>query len=180
MARRTKPTIEDEVIDKLLEGCEHSAALLGNDGLIGELKKRLAERMLSAEMDVHLDDEERQFSRYGENNGNSILDRRGYVHRLESAAATLGKVIAGTGHRDNQSAGKQSWRLTLRSGTDKGVGYQNISRRFTLSAQFWCTGQCTTAPLRQGKNQARLTDKTESTAVFRFGLGPSNAQMAKP
>jgi transposase-like protein len=60
MARRTKSTIDDELIDKLLEGHEHSAALLGNDGLIGELKKRLAERMLSAEMDVHLDDEEQQ------------------------------------------------------------------------------------------------------------------------
>ena len=60
MARRTKPTIDDELIDKLLEGREHSAALLGNDGLIGELKKRLAERMLSAEMDVHLDDDDQQ------------------------------------------------------------------------------------------------------------------------
>jgi putative transposase len=53
-------TIDDELIDKLLEGREQSAALRGNDGLIGELKKRLAERSLSAEMDVHLDDEEQQ------------------------------------------------------------------------------------------------------------------------
>ena len=53
MARRTKPTIDDGLIDKLLEGREHSAALLGNDGLIGELKKRLAQRMLSAEMEEH-------------------------------------------------------------------------------------------------------------------------------
>ena len=60
MARRTKPTIDDELIDKLLEGREHSAALLDNDGLIGELKKRLAERMLSAEMDVHLDADDQQ------------------------------------------------------------------------------------------------------------------------
>jgi transposase-like protein len=60
MARRTKPTIDDELIDKLLEGRERSAALLGNDGLIGELKKRLAERMLSAEMDEHLGDDEQQ------------------------------------------------------------------------------------------------------------------------
>lgn len=43
-----------------LEGCEHSATLLGNDGLVGELKKRLAERVLSAEMAVHLDDDDRQ------------------------------------------------------------------------------------------------------------------------
>ena len=51
---------ELELIDELLEGREHSAALLGNDGLIGELKKRRAERMRSAEMDEHLDDEEQQ------------------------------------------------------------------------------------------------------------------------
>ena len=42
MARRTKPTIDDELIDKLLEGREHSAALLGNDGLIGELNWSVA------------------------------------------------------------------------------------------------------------------------------------------
>ena len=60
MARRTKPTIDDELIDKLLEGREHNAALLGNEGLIGELKKRLAERILSTEMDVHLDELEQQ------------------------------------------------------------------------------------------------------------------------
>jgi putative transposase len=60
MARRNKPSIDDALIDQLLEGREHSAALLGNDGLIGELKKRLAERILAAEMDVHLDDEAQQ------------------------------------------------------------------------------------------------------------------------
>lgn len=60
MARRKQQIFDDELIDKLLEGREHSAALLGNDGLIGELKKRLAERMLAAEMDEHLGDEEQQ------------------------------------------------------------------------------------------------------------------------
>jgi putative transposase len=60
MARRTTAKIDDDLIDKLLEGREHSAALLGNDGLIGELKKRLAERMLSAQMDEHLGDQAQQ------------------------------------------------------------------------------------------------------------------------
>ena len=60
MARRSKPTFDDERIDQLLAGREHSAALLGNDGLIGELKKRLAERMLLAEMDEHLGGEDQQ------------------------------------------------------------------------------------------------------------------------
>jgi putative transposase len=77
MARRSKPTIDDELIGQLLEGREHSAALLGNDGLIGELKKRLAERMLSAEMDVHLDDEAQQAA------GNH---RNGYSHKSVSLA----------------------------------------------------------------------------------------------
>jgi len=77
MARRSKSTIDDELIDQLLEGRKHSAALLGNDGLIGELKKRLAERMLSAEMDVHLDDEAQQAA------GNH---RNGYSHKSVTLA----------------------------------------------------------------------------------------------
>ena len=62
MAKRKKPpsAFSDELIDKLLEGREHGAHLLGSDGLVGELKKRLAERMLETEMDVHLDDPEQQ------------------------------------------------------------------------------------------------------------------------
>ena len=62
MARRKKSTspFTDELIDELLEGREHGAHLLGNEGLVGELKKRLAERMLETEMDVHLDDPEQK------------------------------------------------------------------------------------------------------------------------
>jgi putative transposase len=60
VARRTKPTIDDELIDKLQEGRDHSAVLLGNDDLIGERKKRLAERMRPAEMYEHLGDEGQQ------------------------------------------------------------------------------------------------------------------------
>ena len=62
MARRkkTESPFSDELIDELLEGREHGVHLLGNDGLVGELKKRLAERMLETEMDAHLDDPEQQ------------------------------------------------------------------------------------------------------------------------
>lgn len=62
MARRKKSEsrFSDELIDELLEGREHGAHLLGNDDLVGELKKRLAERMLETEMDVHLDDPAQQ------------------------------------------------------------------------------------------------------------------------
>lgn len=62
MARQTRPKIDDALIDELLKGREHGAGLLGSNGLIGELKKRLAERMLEAEMDVHLEDAEQQES----------------------------------------------------------------------------------------------------------------------
>ena len=62
MARQTRPKIDDALIDELLKGREHGAGLLGNNGLIGELKKRLAERMLETEMDVHLEDAEQQES----------------------------------------------------------------------------------------------------------------------
>lgn len=62
MAQRKKPEsrFSDELIDQLLEGQEDGAHLLGNEGLIGALKKRLAERLLETEMDVHLDDPEQQ------------------------------------------------------------------------------------------------------------------------
>lgn len=62
MAKRKQPEspFSDELLDELLEGREHGAYLLGNEGLVGELKKRLAERMLETEMDVHLDDPEQQ------------------------------------------------------------------------------------------------------------------------
>ena len=42
------------MIDKLLEGREHSAAVLGCDGLIGELNKQFVERMLLADMNMHI------------------------------------------------------------------------------------------------------------------------------
>ena len=62
MAKRkqSESPFSDELIDELLEGREHGAHLLGKEGLVGELKKRLAERMLETEMDVHLSDPEQQ------------------------------------------------------------------------------------------------------------------------
>jgi putative transposase len=48
-----------ELIDELLAGRDPKT-VLSSDGLMGELKKALAERMLDAEMDVHLDDEAEQ------------------------------------------------------------------------------------------------------------------------
>jgi putative transposase len=60
MAKKTAPTISAELLDELLDG-QDPATVLRSDGLLGELKKALAERMLDAEMDLHLESEaERQ------------------------------------------------------------------------------------------------------------------------
>ncbi|MBF8269904.1 MAG: transposase [Gammaproteobacteria bacterium] len=54
-----KSVIEPELLDRLLAGRDPKT-VLESDGLIGELKKALAERMLNAELDTHLDSETEQ------------------------------------------------------------------------------------------------------------------------
>jgi putative transposase len=56
MAKKTSESFPKELLDQLLEGRDPKSAL-GAEGLIGDLKKALAERMLNAEMDVHLANE---------------------------------------------------------------------------------------------------------------------------
>ena len=56
MAKKKSPALSAELLDELLDG-QDPATVLRSDGLAGELKKALAERMLNAEMDVHLDSE---------------------------------------------------------------------------------------------------------------------------
>src|SRR5713226_163363 len=56
MAANREEGIADEVLDQLLEGRD-PATVFETGGLIDELKKRLAERMLNAEMDHHLGEE---------------------------------------------------------------------------------------------------------------------------
>jgi putative transposase len=53
MPRRKPPAIPDEVLDRLLSGSDPRAAL-AEGGLLDGLKKALAERVLNAEMDDHL------------------------------------------------------------------------------------------------------------------------------
>ena len=53
MATDKEQGIEDEVVDQLLKGRD-PATVFESGGLIDELKKRLAERMLNAEMEHHL------------------------------------------------------------------------------------------------------------------------------
>ena len=54
MARRKQPSIPDAILDQLLAGADARTAF-DPGGLIGGLKKALAERALNAEMDYHLD-----------------------------------------------------------------------------------------------------------------------------
>jgi len=54
MLRRKPPLIPDEVLDRLLAGSDPRAAL-AEGRLLDGLKKALAERVLNAELDHHLD-----------------------------------------------------------------------------------------------------------------------------
>jgi len=54
MARRKPPIIPDQLLDQLLSGADAKTAF-EKDGLLDELKKALAERVLNAEMDHHLE-----------------------------------------------------------------------------------------------------------------------------
>lgn len=51
-------TNSKELLDELLRGCERPEDLLGEAGLMKELKIRLMERMLGAELTAHLGYEE--------------------------------------------------------------------------------------------------------------------------
>lgn len=61
MASRRKPAVSDELLDQLLDGTDALEALQSGD-LVQDLKKALAERILYAELDHHLDHEEEQAS----------------------------------------------------------------------------------------------------------------------
>ena len=69
MARRKQPVIPDAILDQLLGGADPKTAFV-KDGLLDELKKALAERVLNAEMDQHL----------ASGAGNS---RNGYGHNIQ-------------------------------------------------------------------------------------------------
>ena len=98
MARRRKSDspFSDELIDQLLEGREHGAHLLGNDGLIGELKKRLAQRMLEGEMEAHLDEPDQQEA------GNHRNGRSSKTVTMDGERVVLGRV-PGRGVRSHRA-----------------------------------------------------------------------------
>ncbi len=83
MPRRKQPAIPDELLDQLLAGSDARAAL-ADGGLLDGLKKALAERVLNAELDHHLEGGEPD----GRTNG-----RNGYGGKT---------VLTGTGRLDLQ------------------------------------------------------------------------------
>lgn len=56
MARRKKPVIPDDVLGQVLAG-RVVGTMSDADALLGNMKKALAERLLNAELDHHLDGE---------------------------------------------------------------------------------------------------------------------------
>ena len=59
MARRKEPRIPVGILDQLLGGADPKTAFNPN-GLLDDLKKALAERVLNAEMDHHLGERRRR------------------------------------------------------------------------------------------------------------------------
>ena len=62
MANKRKPAVPDELLDQLLAGTDALEAFRSGD-LVQDLKKALAERILNAELDHHLDDGDEQVQR---------------------------------------------------------------------------------------------------------------------
>jgi len=60
-----KPAIKDELLDELLKNYSQPGDLLGPDGLLTELKKRLINRVLESELTTHLGYEKHQSSSAG-------------------------------------------------------------------------------------------------------------------
>src|ERR1700683_629009 len=69
--------IKKEILDELLKD-KDPKTMFSSDGLLGELKKALAERVLNAEMDHHLSDSTQDEASEGEKPANH---RNGYSKR---------------------------------------------------------------------------------------------------
>ena len=77
-------TISKEMLDELLDGCERPEDLLGDAGLMKELKIKLMERMLGAELTANLGYEEGKDAPPGQANRRTAVSHKRYYR-----AATL-------------------------------------------------------------------------------------------
>ena len=79
-------SIDRDLLDRLMEG-RSPGDLFGKTGILAELTKALAERALSTELDVHLDEERAEEAPEGQRNALSHnrapVQRR--LHRTEQA-----------------------------------------------------------------------------------------------
>ena len=72
--RKTPGPFSNELLDQLLAQVSgrDAESLLGESGLVGQLKKQLAERMLSAELSHHLTSEAAEQTPGNHRNGTSV------------------------------------------------------------------------------------------------------------
>jgi transposase-like protein len=101
---RRKPTIPPELLDQLLEGSDPEK-VFESEGLLDELKKALAERILDAEMDVHLGSEA---EKAGKNHRNG---RSKKTVKTDSSALELSIPRDRHGHFEPQLIEKYSRRF---------------------------------------------------------------------
>jgi hypothetical protein len=90
-------TIEDELIDNLRKDYEKPEALIGENGLLKQLTKRLLERTMSAELTEHVGYEKHDAA--GQNSGNS---RNG--KSAKTLKGTFGTMPAAGPERDVRAA----------------------------------------------------------------------------
>ncbi len=81
-------SIDKDLLDRLMEG-RSPGDLFGKTGILAELTKALAERALSTEIDVHLDEERAEEAPEGQNQPPPIAATGAARRRLPPTAARL-------------------------------------------------------------------------------------------
>ena len=90
-------TISKELLDELLKGCERPEDLLGDAGLMKELKIKLMERMLGAELTAHLgyeDGKDAPPSQANRRNGTSSKVLKGQDGALQFLCPAIGRAVS--------------------------------------------------------------------------------------
>ena len=78
MPRRKEPIIPDAILDQLLAGAD-TKSIFDPNGLLDDLKKALAERVLNAEMDHHLAGEEQLGNRRNGHGRKTVVTDTGKI-----------------------------------------------------------------------------------------------------
>ena len=94
-----RQAIRDEIIEELLQGYSSPEDLLGEEGLFKQLKKRLLERALGAELTEHLGYE--KGDQAGRGSGNS---RNGYSSKTVMGDEGAGVDAGAAGHVEERGA----------------------------------------------------------------------------